>query len=117
MAMNLKKTAIGVLAASVLISAALTYNYAQMWKDDLIIPGEGVTEVKWLSDYLPQLKGSLGDTRVYIMEGEEPGGTFLVIGGTHADEPAGWSTALVLVEHCKVKKGRVIVLTHYSISA
>ena len=114
MAMNLKKTAIGVLAASVLISAALTYNYAQMWKDDLIIPGDGVTEVKWLSDYLPQLKGSLGDTRVYIMEGEEPGGTFLVIGGTHADEPAGWSTALVLVAHCKVKKGRVIVMTHYS---
>ena len=58
MAMNLKKTAIGVLAASVLISAALTYNYAQMWKDDLIIPGDGVTKVKWLSDYLPQLKGS-----------------------------------------------------------
>lgn len=114
MAVNLKKSAVAMIVASVLISAALTVNYAQMWKDDLIIEGPGVTEVKWLSDYVPELKGTLGDTRVYIMEGSEPGGTFLVLGGTHADEPAGWVTALILVEHCKVKAGRVIVLPHTS---
>ncbi len=114
MAWNVKKSALAIMAACVGISAVLTVNYAQMWKDDLIIPGEGVTKVKWLSDYLPALKGTLGDTRVYIMEGKEPGGTFLILGGTHADEPGGWVAALIAVEYAKVKKGRVIVLPHTS---
>lgn len=114
MAINHKKTGWGVVAASVIISVLLTVIYVRMWKDDTIIPGPGVTEVKWLSDYVPELKGTLGDTRVYIMEGEKPGGTFLVLGGIHADEPAGWGAALILVEHCTVTTGRVIVLPHAS---
>lgn len=114
MAIKHKKTGWGIIALSVLISVLLTMNYVQMWKDDIIIHGPGVTEVKWLSDYLPALKGTLGDTRVYIMEGEKPGGTFLVLGGTHADEPCGTTAALILVEHCKVAAGRVIVLPHTS---
>ena len=109
-----KKTGLGILAASVLISVALTFNYIEMWRDDIIIPGPGVTEVKWLSDYYPDLKGTFGDTRIFVLQGEEPGGTFLVFGGTHADEPGGWSTALLLVEHCTVKKGRVLVIPHLS---
>lgn len=114
MAFNARKSGLIMLAASVLISAALTVNYVQMWKDDFIIPGPGVTETKWLSDYLPCLKGTLGDTRVFIMDSGKPGGTFLILGGTHADEPAGWATALVVVEHCTVKQGRLIVLPQYS---
>lgn len=111
------KTGWVVIAACVLISALLTMNYVQMWKDDTIIAGPGVTEVKWLSDYLPELKGTLGDTRVYIMEGKEPGGTFLVLGGTHPDEPAAFTAALILLEHCKVAVGRVIVVPQRSNSA
>ncbi len=114
MSINHRKTGWAVIAVSLLFSVALTLNYIQMWKDDLIIPGPGVTEVKWLSDYEPSLKGTLGDTRVFIMEGKEPGATFLVLGGTHADEPAGWGAALILVEHCTVNKGRVIVLPQCS---
>lgn len=114
MSMNHKATGWGVLAACVIISILLTMNYMRMWKDDYIVPGPGVTEIKWLSDYVPQLKGTLGDTRVYVMEGEKPGGTFLVLGGTHADEPSGWCAALVLVEHCKVAAGRLIVLPQTS---
>ncbi|MDD9302712.1 MAG: succinylglutamate desuccinylase [Desulfobacter sp.] len=114
MTINHKKTGWGILALSVLISVLLTINYVKMWKDDTIIPGPGVTQIKWLSDYLPELKGTLGDTRVFIMEGEKPGGTFLVLGGTHSDEPCGWGAALILVEHCKVAAGRVIVLPHTS---
>ena len=107
---NFKKTGWMAIAASLVISGILTLNYIEMWRDDIIIPGPGVTKVKWLSDYHPDLRGTLGDTRVYILEGSEPGGTFLVLGGTHCDEAAGWTAALVLVEHAIVKKGRVIVL-------
>lgn len=114
MAFNAKKTGWMALGLSVLISALLTLNYVQMWKDDFIIPGPGVTHIKWLSDYLPSLKGTLGDTRVYILDSGKPGATFLVLGGTHADEIAGWSTALILVEHCVMASGRLIVLPQYS---
>ena len=107
---NGSKTGWTVIGASAVISLALTVNYAQMWRDDIIVPGPGVTQVKWLSDYNPSLKGTLGDTRVYVLEGKEPGGTFLVLGGTHCDETAGFAAALVVVEHATVQKGRVIVI-------
>lgn len=105
-----KKTGWMVIGAAAVISAALTVNYAQMWRDDVIVPGPGVTQVKWLSDYHPDLKGTLGDTRVFVLEGKEPGGTFLVFGGTHCDETAGLAAALMVVEHATVQKGRVIVI-------
>lgn len=114
MTVNHRKSGRAVVALSLLIGVGLTVNYSRMWKDDLIIPGPGVTQVKWLSDYVPELGGTLGDTRVFIMEGREPGATFLVLGGTHADEPAGWTAAFILVEHCTVAKGRVIVLPQNS---
>lgn len=105
-----KKTGWMVILASAVLSAVLTLNYSEMWRDDIIIPGPGVTQVKWLSDYYPPLRGTLGDTRVYVMEGKEPGGTFLVLGGTHCDETSGETAALVLVEYATVQKGRVIVI-------
>lgn len=108
-----KKSAWAVIVVSAVISVIMTLNYMEMWRDDIIVPGPGVTQVKWLSDYNPNLRGTLGDTRVYIMDGKEPGGTFLVLGGTHCDEVSGWGAALILVEHCTVKKGRVIVIPQF----
>ncbi|NLH79618.1 MAG: succinylglutamate desuccinylase [Phyllobacteriaceae bacterium] len=108
--MDLEKSARATVAIAFTVSGILTWGYVQMWRDDVIVPGPGVTAVKWLSDYHPDLKGTLGDTRVFVLEGKEPGGTFLVLGGTHCDETAGFAAALVLVEHATVQKGRVIVI-------
>src|SRR5690606_29654251 len=44
---------------------------------------EEVTEVRRLSDYFPALTGSPGDTDVFILEGDAPGATVLVLGGVH----------------------------------
>ena len=76
MSVNYKFTGWLMLALSALLSVAMTFAYIPMWKDDLILPGKGVTQVKWLSDYVPGLRGTLGDTRVFILEGREPGRTF-----------------------------------------
>ncbi len=110
MSFDHRKSGWAVVALSALISVALGFIYVPMWKDDTILPGPGVTEVKWLSDYLPALKGTLGDTRVFIMRGREPGANFFVLTGDHSDEPAGWLTGLVLVEHCRVKAGKLVVI-------
>lgn len=98
------------IIASIVISFFLTLIYIPMWKDDLLIPGEGVSEVKWLSDYLPELKGTLADTRVYILDSQEPGANIAVIGGHHSDEPAGWLSAIILLEKAKVKTGKLVVI-------
>lgn len=99
-----------VVAASVLISVPLSFSYVSMWKDDTIIPGLGVTQVKWLSDYVPELKGTLGDTRVFILEGKEPGANILVLSGHHSDEPGGWMSGMVLIEHARVEVGKLVVI-------
>jgi predicted deacylase len=82
-----------------------------------IRPGPGVTAVKHLSDYLPSLAKTPGDTSVYIFEGTDKGGTAFVAGGTHGNEIAGMMAATVLVERARVRKGRLIVVPHANNSA
>ena len=77
-----------------------------------IRPGPGVHELRWLSDYHPNLKGTPGDTQIYVMHGEEPGGSFLLLGGTHCNEIAGMMATILLVERGTVKKGTVYVIPH-----
>jgi len=75
-----------------------------------IYPGPGVTSTLKLSHYFPDLEGSAGDTDVYMFDSGNPGGTVLVMGGTHPDEPAGYIGAVLLVEQAGVAKGRMIVI-------
>ena len=44
------------------------------------------------------------------MEGEQPGGKMLVLGGTHANEPSGYLAAITFVESGKVEQGTVFVI-------
>jgi hypothetical protein len=75
-----------------------------------IVQGPGVTKVVKLSNYFDGLKETPGDTDVYILEGEKPGGQILVFGGTHPTEPAGLLTAVLLIENVKVESGKLIVI-------
>ncbi len=79
-------------------------------------PGPGTAQTL-LSAYGPGLAGTPGDTPVYILRGASPGGTALVIAGTHGNEIAGIVAAVVLVEHARVTRGRVIVVPHANNSA
>ena len=80
-------------------------------------PGYGVSEIRWLSDYLPALRATPGDTPIYVMRGAEPGGTFLLLGGTHANEIAGIMAATLFVERATVTRGTVYVIPHANNSA
>lgn len=81
-----------------------------MHTPDIIVAGPGVSAVRALSDWLPSLAGGPGETTVYVLEGPEPGGTALVLGGTHADEPAGYLAAVLLVERARLERGRLLVI-------
>ena len=82
-----------------------------------IRPGYGVTETRWLSDYLPALANTSGDTPVYVMQGDTEGGTLLLLGGTHANEIAGVLAATLVVERGAVSHGTVFVIPHANNSA
>ena len=105
-----KKTAFILLALSLLVVVAVTPDFRRMHVEEPIRKGPGVTTVKQLSDYFVKLKGTSGDTEVYVLDSGKPGGTVLVLGGTHPNEPSSFLSALLLIENAKPAKGRLIVI-------
>ncbi len=99
-----------LVLCSVSVALVAAPAFTRMRQRDVIVPGPGVSRVTALSANLPALRGTPGDTAVYVLEGRRPGGTVLVLGGTHGDEPAGYIAAVVLVERARVERGRLIVV-------
>jgi predicted deacylase len=79
-----------------------------------IVRGPGVTAVLRLSDFSHGLKGTAGDTFVFVLQGKEPGGKALIMGNTHANEPEGMLTALVFIENGVVEKGTLYVIPFFN---
>lgn len=116
----MKKHQISAIVLLLIAAALCVYCgnlFLSLQKPDLIKPGEGVTEVRRLSDYFPKLKGTRGDTDIYILKGEKEGGKVLVMGGTHPNEPSGYMAATVLVEKAKVTEGELWVMNRTNNSA
>ncbi len=105
-----------VITAAVLVATGYHFYWFRHYEEE-IIPGEGVSYTFKLSDYYPELAGTYGDTTVYVLEGEEEGGSILVLGGTHADEIAGHMAAITLIESATVTKGTVYVIPRTNNSA
>jgi len=82
-----------------------------------VIKGPGVTSVFRLSELSPRLKGTAGDTYVYALQGKEPGGKALLMGDTHANEPEGMLSALIVIENAVVEKGTLFVIPFFNNSA
>jgi hypothetical protein len=104
----LRKLVLVMLAVAFLgVSGKSFYDHRHL--REAVVLGPGVTRVATLGDYEPSLRGTANDSHVYVLEGKEPGGTVLVFGGTHAEEPAGRLAAWLVVEHAVVDRGRLIV--------
>ncbi|MCD8009614.1 MAG: succinylglutamate desuccinylase [Lachnospiraceae bacterium] len=82
-----------------------------------IYEGEGVTSTFTLSEYNANLEGTVADTTVYVMQGEEEGASLLVLGATHANEPAGHMAAILLEENATVEVGTIYVIPNINNSA
>jgi gamma-glutamyltranspeptidase/glutathione hydrolase len=83
----------------------------------VIRTGPGVTARRKLSAYFPPLEGTWLDADVFMLDSGQPGATALVLGGTHGNELAGSTAALLLVENSSVKTGRLIVIPYTNSSA
>jgi len=104
----IRKSILGAFGLVVLIFAGLEFYEHRHFKETVVI-GDQV-KVKKLSDYFDGVKGSVNDCNVFIIEGEEPGATSLILGGSHPEEPAGRLAAWILVENARMQAGRMIVV-------
>ncbi len=105
-----KILAIIFLLSSLILSFFSGHSFLSMHKPDRIIPNDGITAIRSLSSYFQGIKNTRGDTQVYIFEGNQPGGTILILGGTHPDEPASNVTGVCLIENLVITRGRMIIV-------
>lgn len=99
-----------LLACSLLIAFMAGKEFKKMREPEPIVKGEGVSEVKMLSEYFSGIKGTNMDTEVYVLKGKEAGGNVLILGGTHANEPAALITTVLLIENAKIDKGNLFII-------
>ncbi len=106
-----------VILGAILMAFAGTSFYNSRHLREPIVLSPGVTQVKKLGEYFSGIKGTINDSNVFIFEGSEPGGTILILGGSHPEEPASRLTAWILAENAAVEQGRLFVIPSANRSA
>lgn len=84
---------------------------------EAVVASPFLSEVRKLSDYSDAVKGSVNDANVYIFNGPTPGGTVVLLGGTHPEEPVANLSAQIFTENVHPVQGRVIVINRINTSA
>ena len=110
----IKVAAVAVIFFCMAVAGYLFYEHRN-YKEPVVV-SEGCTEVKKLSDYCDIIKGTVNDCNVYIFDSGVEGGTFLIWGSTHPEEPAGPMAAELMVENLKVTQGKVIIIDRMNTS-
>jgi hypothetical protein len=106
---------VGIVAVAVM--AVSGWSFVSLRAAQTIVRGPGVTRIIPLSTWFEGLRGTAGDTNVYVIDSGKPGGTMLVMGGVHANEPAGMMAAVLLIENARPAAGRLIVIPQANHSA
>ncbi len=99
-----------ILALVAVIGFFSGREFLSMRSSDEIFPSPGLTTKRMLSDFVPDLKNTAGDTEVFIFDGPTKGGNLLIVGGIHPNEPAGSMTAILLVETIRAARGKVVII-------
>lgn len=115
--MNIKFVKV-IIAAVVLCAvgaAGLLFHEHRTYKEAVVV-SEHITQVRKLSEYSDVVKGTVNDCNVYIFDSGVEGGTMLLFGGTHPEEPAGNMSAQIFTENLKVTQGKIIVINRLNTS-
>ena len=117
---RIPKNYISAFIITLLVIAMVIYLgfvFSSQKEAEPIYPGPGVTDIKMLSEWYPDLKGTNGDTEVYILDSGVEGASMLVLGGTHPNEPSGFISAVMLIEWCEPEEGVLYVIPRANNSA
>lgn len=85
-------------------------SYLSLHEVEPLFPSPALTERRMLSTYLPSLQSTPGDTEIFVFQGKEEGGKILLLGGEHPNEPAGFITAVLLIENIRVVRGSLFII-------
>jgi hypothetical protein len=102
--------ALAFTMGALVVSVSAASIFRSMHVPEPIVAGPGVTLARMLSANERSLAGGPGDTPVFELNGDKPGGTLMILGGTHPQEIAGMLAAVLMVENARVMQGRVIVV-------
>src|SRR5512139_613995 len=111
-----QKFVVAALGLALLVSAGFSFYRSRHLREPVVL-GAGVTAVKQLGEYFDPIRGTANDCNVYVLEGKAPGATFLILGGSHPEEPAGRLAAWILAENALVQTGRLLVVLSANRSA
>jgi len=111
------RKALFAFIGTVLIVLAGKSFYESRHLREPVVAGPGITQVRKLSESFQGIKGSVNDANVYVLEGKKSGGSVLLLGGSHPEEPAGRLATWVLTENAVVEQGRVFILNSANRSA
>ncbi|NIM59500.1 MAG: succinylglutamate desuccinylase [Candidatus Aminicenantes bacterium] len=111
-----RKFIVIVLGLVLMVFAGMSFYESRHLKEPVVL-SPGVTQVKNLSDYFPDIKGTINDSNIYVLEGAKPGGTILILGGTHPEEPGSRLATWILAENAVADQGRLLVINSANRSA
>ena len=114
--MIVRKVVFAALGLLLLFTAGRSF-HGHRHREEAVVLSPGVTQVKTLGDYFEGIRGTINDCNVFILDGEEPGATLFVMGGTHPEEPAARLAAWLLAENAVMEAGRLIVVLSANRSA
>lgn len=106
-----------LVVAAALASVAGYSFYDQRHYRETVVVSDALTDVLWLSDYCEELKGTYGDTPIFVFDSGVEGGSCLYVGGTHPYEPATSLSAYIMMENIEVQQGVVYVIPQCNMSA
>jgi len=98
------------LAIAVWMMKVSAHDFRAQWRHEWIKPSPSFSGFRRLSEYHSGINLTNVNTDVYFFKGEEPGGTVLILGGTHPCEPAGYMAAIMVMENLHIQKGKIIVI-------
>ncbi|MCP4727901.1 MAG: succinylglutamate desuccinylase [bacterium] len=96
-----------VLTAAICVYAS--GKFGEMEIPEEIFPGAQAEKIA-LSRYFQGIEGTNADTDVYVFDSGVEGGSVLVLGGTHPNEPAGFIAAVLLIENLNLSKGKFFII-------
>jgi len=105
-----------LIISAIMIATGIEFYNHRNFKEGTVA-GPSVTSVKKLSDYSSIMKGSVNDTNVYIIDSGKPGGTALILGGTHPEEPSANLAAELIMGNVKIDSGKIMIVLRSNKSA
>ncbi|MCX6550400.1 MAG: succinylglutamate desuccinylase/aspartoacylase family protein [Acidobacteria bacterium] len=111
-----RRIALLVAVAVLMVVGTKDIRELRAYRESVVV-SQALTKQVPLSTYFDGIRDTPMDAPVYVFDSGVPGGSVLLLAGTHPYEPASPTMAYVVMENIAVTKGKVFVIPRASMSA